>query len=478
MKRMTKLLTLIFTLMLCMACTLSVVAEFDMDKAIETTSSVQTKTVIVGDTVSVPSVAWTDISYFVSDAAVLTVEGTKLHAEKEGTAYLAIVENRTEMYVLYRYNVKEKSTESTRGNVSGGGISFDLPDLGNTGKTFSNFGKQFSFVSLALPIVFCIIFLVFVLVIASAIKSKQLDNAMHHLSTNPCEETAQYAVRKFSRINFFVRWNLSLGSDTRGVHFTYWKSVFNGKVIPSKNIEKATKEKLRAALVKLNTWDLLHVNPISAKDYARRRARELDMEEHKMHGRMEDTFDNQPWDEDDDRIAAEIFGKDGEDHVWHNLKTLATRSDCDVYRNVRIRNAGTTSEIDAVVVAENGGVFLLEIKSLGGKRGTDNYKHIAFNTLKEDPSNQIVRHQLDFIAYFKELNLTECITNVLVFSWPHNDERRIVDRETFSHMPCEVLSVEQLLNYLTTQTKHRLSAETRQAIAAKLGGISGQKSIH
>lgn len=468
MKRMTKLLALLFTLMLCMACTLSVVAAFDMDKAIETTSSVQTKTVTVGDTVSVPSVAWTDISYYVSDAAVLTVEGTKLHAEKEGTAYLAIVENRTEMYMLYRYNVKEKSTESTRGNVSGGGISFDLPDLGNTGNTFSDFGKQFSFVSLALPIVFGIVFLVFVLVIASAIKSKQLDNAMHRLSANPCEETAQYAVRKFSRINFFVRWNLSLGSDTRGVHFTYWKSVFNGKVIPSKNIEKATKEKLRAALVKLNTWDLLHVNPISAKDYAHRRARELDMEEHKMLGRMEETFDDQPWNEDDDRIAAEIFGKDGEDHVWHNLKTLATRSDFDVYRNVRIRNRSTTSEIDAVVVSGQGGVFLLEVKSYGGKRAADGKKHVALGTIREDPSNQILRHQLDFGACFASLNIADRITNVLVFSWPHSDDRRIVDAETFVGQPYDVVSVDRLLAYLTSQNKHTVSEEERAKIAETL----------
>lgn len=470
MKRIARIGALLLALLLAVMCVLPAAAdEFDMAEAIENTSPVFTETLTVGETASVPTVAWTDVSYYVSDMSVLVLNGHTLSAKGEGRAYLAIVSNQaSSMYMLYRYDVV-KASANTNTNPT---VNNPVADLLNRTEPSVGFSahKSLSGVRIVVPIVLVIMGLLFVVVIASAVKSRQLDAAMRQLSAHPCEETAQEAARVFRRINFFVRWNLSLGSDSRGVHFSLWKHVFNAKVIPSQNIKKSTKEELRAALVKLNTWDLLHVNPIGPKDYARRRAYELDREEraqkHTAEGR-----DRREREEEENRLAAEAFGKGGEDNVWHNLQTLATRLDFDIYRNVRIRNQNTTSEIDAVVVTEQGGIFLLEIKSCGGKKASDGIKHVGHTTLREDPSNQIIRHQLDFTACFASLGLADAVTNVLVLSWPHGEERRVVDADTFAGQPYDAIAVDGLLAYLTTQKKHTVSRETKAKIAEKLSAF-------
>lgn len=488
MKRTVRVLACFLALLIGFLLAVPVYADgFDMDKAISQfrSNSLNTFTLEVGEKTQLPMVAWTDVTYYVSNVDVVSLsENGDVTAKAEGTAYIAIVASPT-MYNVYCYRVeevtapKDTSDDEEKGSLLNAFSAFsDTSSNSNSlfSSVFGAFGSVFTVVAILVGLGVLLVVLKHVLQWRGRQKGRQLDRAMCALKERPCGETAEAAVREFSRVNRLVRFAMSLGGDSTGVHFDYWRQVFNGIVIPSDNISDTTKRALKDVLLRFGTRDLRMVKTNHVFDRHRHIAKEQDMMHREMRFFEDDA--NMFAEELDGEEAARAFGEGGEESVWHNLQTLATRPDCDVYRNVRIRNAGTTSEIDAVVVAENGGVFLLEIKSFGGKRGTDHYKHITFDTLKEDPSNQIVRHQLDFIAYFKELNLAECITNVLVFSWPHKDERRIVDRKTFSHMPCEVLSVEQLLSYLTTQTKHSLSAETRQAIAAKLVRVSGKKIVH
>ena len=443
MKKIAKLGALLLAVWLCVACVLpAIAAKFDMDEAIEKTKPAMTKTLSVGEVTSVPSVAWTDVSYYVSDGSVITLNGTSLHAKGEGTAYLAIVSNRADTYVLYCYNVVEESESSAQSGLFG---KMDKSDVTNV---FS--GMSFIFIPVA--IVFGIVVLAFILIIASSVASRRLDNAMQQLGANPCDHTAEAAVQAFTHINPIVRWNLSLGSDTRGVHFTLWKHVFNTAVVPSQRIKHETKVQLRAALVRVNTWGLLSVSGTDLHGTTRMQATEKRMDRlSREHARA---FAPPKPIKAVTHLSAEEFGQGGEDNVWHNLKTLATRKDIDIYRNVRIRNQSTTSEIDAVVVTEQGGIFLLEIKACGGHWGSDDTKHVAFKDLRENPSNQIIRHQLDFNACFATEDVQACVTNALVISWPHTEDPRVVDMETFTDPLYDVVPLDGLLAYLTTQQKH------------------------
>lgn len=271
---------------------------------------------------------------------------------------------------------------------------------------------------------------VFITLVASIIKAKKLDSSIHNLTNNPCQATAEAAIKAFNGVKGLVRINLSLGGDSRGVHFTMWRDCFNRVVIPSRNIRPETKEALRQALVRMNTHSLLAVpNEAQAK------------------------------------AAAEAFGIGGEDNVWHNLKTLPG---CDVYRNVRITNGNTASEIDAVIVDQNRGIFLVEVKSVGGVRGNDGNKYITYAELREDPTNQILRHRNDFTAFFSGMAAGTQIKSVLVFSWPYGDERRFVVPNSFPQVPYDIITVEQLLGYCQTQVGALLTNEERQMLADRL----------
>ena len=273
-----------------------------------------------------------------------------------------------------------------------------------------------------------------ILLVASVIKSKRLDDAMTAIMRNPCQATAEAAVKEFSRVNGIVRFNLASGGDRKGVHFSMWRDCFNRVVIPAANIRVETKQALRDAMVRLNTHSLLEV-----VDFAKAKA------------------------------AAEQFGAGGEDNVWHNLKTLPG---CDVYRNVRISNGATVSEIDAVVVDPNRGVFLMEIKSAGGVRAEDGNKYIFYTQLREDPTNQILRHRNDFVTYFGNVPMAAQAKSALVFSWPHGDERRFVATNTFPQVPYAILSVEQLLGYCQSQPAAPLSSEECKVLAERLRACS------
>lgn len=280
------------------------------------------------------------------------------------------------------------------------------------------------------------------LLFASLKKSRKLDSVMHALAENPCQQTAEAAAAEFSNVKGLVRFNLSSGGDKSGVHFTLWREIFNHAVIPCRAITTETKLALRQALVNLNTYGLFEVVPTQTPEEAKE--------------------------------AAEAFGRGGEDNVWHNLKSL---QGCDVYRNVKITNDCTTSEIDAVIVDANKGVFLIETKSLGGMRTANGNKVVGFDMLKQDPSNQIYRHEYDFIACFAGLGIENKIKNVLVFSWPNHEESRQLDRSTLPQTDYDIITVEGLMRYHRMQPANPLTEQQRNLLAAKLQSCSGNKII-
>ena len=174
--------------------------------------------------------------------------------------------------------------------------------------------------------------------------------------------------------------------------------------------------------------------------------------------------------EEEAREAAKAFGIGGEDNVWHNLKY---ELDCDIYRNVKIRNGDTCSEIDAILVSESKGIFLFEIKSVGGKTAPGGNKVIEYDQLREDPSNQIYRHEYDFTKHFADINISKKIKNVLIFSWPHMDTRRMVAHNTFPKTDYDIITVEQLGEFFRMQSDNPITKAQRRAIATKLKSCSG-----
>jgi hypothetical protein len=274
----------------------------------------------------------------------------------------------------------------------------------------------------------------FVLVFASIGKARKLDTAMANIQANPCQETAEAAVKEFTKINKFVKMNLSMGGDNRGTHFTMWRETFNRVVIPCNKITPETKRALRLALISMTTHGLLDVQtPEAAKE------------------------------------AAQAFGTGGEDNVWHNLKALHAMGKYDVYRDVNLKTVAGNSQVDAIVVAENGGVFLLEVKSAGGKRNFNGVKMVSYQDLAEDPGNQILRHKAAFLGIMSDCGISdEQIRNVLVLSYPHGEERRMVDYSSFPSSCYQPVSVDGLLEFITGKNQPVLTMETRKAISAKL----------
>lgn len=287
---------------------------------------------------------------------------------------------------------------------------------------------------------------IFVLVFASIAKARKLDNAMHNISATPCQQTAEAALAQFTKINFFVRINLSMGSDSRGTHYTMWRDVFNNTVIPSPAIRMDTKEALRQALVRMNTHHLLPVTPVVSR-------------EEKAAAR---------------KVAQDNFGAGGEANVWHNLKTM---SNCDVYKDVKISTGDTHSQIDAIVVDPQRGIYLVEVKSVGGVQATDGNKYISYNHLDGDPTNQIFRHENDFNTCFRELGLSGNVKNLLVFSWPDKEERRLLDRNSFPAMPYDMITLEQLLGYFRAQPLNPIPEPERKLLAERLRNCSADYYI-
>lgn len=110
--------------------------------------------------------------------------------------------------------------------------------------------------------VFSVFFIAILLIVVfSVAKAVALNSVMRRLGEEPTQENAELAVAEFTRINPIIRWNLSLACDSQGVSFTMWRAVFNNNVIPSKKIRWETKEALRKAMIRVNTYGLRHVNP-------------------------------------------------------------------------------------------------------------------------------------------------------------------------------------------------------------------------
>ena len=381
-----------------------------------------------------------------NNETVVTVsaDGT-VTAIGEGTAYVAI--NTGSMYELYCYNVSAKGKiETNNGTVgSNNGSKDKLNDVlnNNDGSGLGSLISDGFIVFIVGSVLFGIFFvLVVIWMIATARKSRKLDSAMQAIVANPCQDTAEAAVEEFSNMNALLRFNLANGSDTRGVHFTMWREVFNFTVIPCRNIKSETKEALRQALIRLKTHSLKPVFATQTPEEAKE--------------------------------AAEAFGKGGEDNVWHNLRF---EMDCDLYRNVKIRNGDTCSEIDAILVSESKGIFLFEIKSVGGKTAPGGNKVIEYDQLREAPSNQIYRHENDFIKYFADIDIGKKIKNVLIFSWPHSDTRRMVAHNTFPKTDYAIITVEQLGEFFRMQSDNPITKAQRSAIAAKLKSCSGDSIL-
>lgn len=237
MKKTLRIFVTLLSVLLLLSATAfsSSAAEFDFEAEIADFSetALNTETLTVGETHQPTAAVWLsnpNCKYYVSDSSVISVNGRGIvTAKAEGTSYVAFVALGG-MSQIYCYHVEEAGFFSF---LSGIGI--------------------WSF------IVFCLILGVFVLLIASVIKSVKLDRAMRAVSSHPCEETARAALEEFSKINPIVRFNLSMGSDTRGVHFTYWRSVFNSVIAPSSAISGETKQALKESLERLNTWGLRSV---------------------------------------------------------------------------------------------------------------------------------------------------------------------------------------------------------------------------
>ena len=395
---------------------------------------------------------YADTELYVSDEKVVKIDSNGIvTAVGEGTAYVAIVP-RDINYHITRYTVSNANTtpenEDGENNTNNdkqkthSDLFDDLSEQTESSGIFSFMSGSFSIFGIFFVAVLTIIILVWILVISSIRKSKRLDKVMREILANPCQETAEAAVMEFSKINTFVRWNLSSGGDSRGVHFTMWREVFNNTVNPSPQIKNETKEALRKALISINVYGLNNVVQV----YSQAEINEM----------------------------RENFGMGGEENVWHNLKSL---SGCDVYRNVKIRNEATASEIDAVIVDPNHGIFLVEVKSVGGKKMSDGHKYISYADLTEDPTNQIFRHQNDFIEYIADVNISSKIKNVLVFSWPKGSDRRFINKNTFPATPYEIITVEQLLGHCISQPMVGITENERLKIAEKLRDCSNDHII-
>ena len=279
-----------------------------------------------------------------------------------------------------------------------------------------------------------LLYLFVALLLVAIYKCFKLNVYLRLVRNNPCQETAEKLLQQLRKMRWF--YNIRL-NGVQFMPYSLMRNVFNHHI----NHSPIIPTELKAAI-----WDSMDQLRVHSLDRV-------------MHVQSAEEA----------KAAARAFGSGGEDNVWHNLKSLPDLGGYDVYRTVRLACMANNNEIDAVVVAENGGVFLLEVKSLGGKRNDKGIKVVSYSDLDSDPNNQMMRHRAAFTNTFAELNLTnQQVMDVLVFSYPHGDEKRIVDYTSFPKGGYAVVSVDVLLRGLSNYNKAQLTMEQRQAIAKKL----------
>lgn len=279
-------------------------------------------------------------------------------------------------------------------------------------------------------------------------KGGKVKGILDRLDVDPSQENADALLSELNGLNFFHRYAFSSGMAVR---FDRWRSVFNHRLNPSNRIRRETKEAIRQKLLSFSTYGLSAVGDVQTPE--------------------------------EGKAAAEQFGRGGEDSVWHNLRSLVDLGQFDIYRDVRIRGQMNSNQIDAIVVSQRGGVFLLEVKSLGGLRGPDGRKVIRHEQLKEDPANQLKRHRFAFLNLFEPLRgnsalAQQIVQDVVVFSYPHGSERRILDETSFSGKPYCVTSVDGILDFLSTDRELRLTDGTMALFADQLKPLSREWVVH
>lgn len=275
MKKSIRTLTILIMaiLLLVVAAMPVLAASFDFEAAIAdfVETPLNTKTLKVGDTHSPLGSTWMGspgVECYVSDPNVITVNNKGIvTAVGEGTAYIAFVPSE-HMYEITCYKISDATSGAGTSVFESQDMIKDIinNDSSGTGSIMSGGFIAFAIIGSLFAVFF--IFVV-VLLIATAQKSKKLDSAMQALANNPCQATAEAAVEEFSNINALLRFNISNGSDTRGIHFTMWREVFNSTVFPCRAIRPETKDALRTALVRLNTHSLKQVNITSAAGEAK-----------------------------------------------------------------------------------------------------------------------------------------------------------------------------------------------------------------
>lgn len=346
----------------------------------------------------------------------------------EGTAYVVIIADHGEDYT-YRYTV---TTESQTDNSQ----MMELPshkELLDSVTADSPFSGIFSLVSVGSVLIFAFFVLALSFIISAICRVNKLNKALDAAISNPCQETAENVIEACGRFKGLYRINMNFP-------FESMRNAFNEYLNPCPSIRTETKQELRMRLAELDTRGLHPVEKTAAEV----------------------------------RVLTDAFGQAGEQNVWHNLSGMFAMGKYDIYRNVKLPGA----EIDAIVVAENGGVFLLEVKSVGGRRLNENFKLVSYQDLKEDPGNQMIRHKAAFVNAMSHIGIgTEQIRDVLVLSYPHGQERRMVDYDTFPRSFYQVVEVDRLLGYLTENKQAVIDLQTRKAIAQKLMPCSQESLV-
>lgn len=277
------------------------------------------------------------------------------------------------------------------------------------------------------------------------------------LHRNPCQETADALLGLMQDWGNFTHLLLRSNMIKFGVKSAMIRETYNRGVYPNRQIAIPTKQRLYLHFIRLNIWDLREPS-FPAKT----------------------TQTAQPAGNSDDH------GKLGEENVWRTIKDLPNLGQFDVFFDVNI--AG--SQIDAVVVAQNGGVFLMEVKSWGGQYVTtprnEEEKRKMVKIVSYDLTNpdmirvpgQLAHHRSSFNRVFSGLQLSDRqIHDVLVISYPYNDTVRVVDANSFPE-DYRVVAVHDLTNWLPKQTAPALTAAQRQQLVTVFGQNSQKKCIH
>ena len=356
--------------------------------------------------------------YCSNDSVVSVNSEGVVTGKAEGVAYVIYV-TPIGNYESYRFTVVKKSVAS------------DLPLPGFMEDAMGGFQKGITFHSIMSLLVTIFIVGVIGIMIATVILRGRYSKLFKKVMANPCEETAQELYKALYKRYVALNYNLA-------------RNAFNNYINPSEKIQTTTKFGLRTRLIELRTYGL---------DELRLPKEELD------------------------KILKE-FGTKGEDNVWHNLQSLMDMGNYDIYRNVRVQGAINSNEIDAIVVSEKAGIFLLEIKTLGGKRQKDGSRLVSYGDMNEAPGNQIMRHHLAFEKLIAKCGVaSEQIRDLLVLSYPHGEQRRLVDYASFPQASYSLVEVDNVLSFIVGQNGIPVTAEQRKAIANELMSLSSQSMV-